>query len=272
MLKHLYSVSLFIIFSISLLPFNTHAIDKPEFKANSVVSSANYEKKLISSALITIFGKNLSGTGETCTASGTDYPTTLCGTDVIFTPGGTAKLLYVSPTQINILTPNFGGKRTSITIKYPGGSVASDERKISTTSTPSIFTIDGGTKGFARATLEDGNAITALNPAKPLDKVTFLVTGLNARNRDVLLKGRFFVDGTKKSVRTKGVFLTADKVTNIGPGLDSITIEIPVLIAGGEYKITVGEKVRRGLSNPPNFVIDRPNTAIRLPLATSQPG
>ncbi|MBK5292672.1 MAG: hypothetical protein JJE04_13460 [Acidobacteriia bacterium] len=142
---------------------------------SSVLNAASYDAVVSPGCWVAIFGNNLAAaTAEANTAA--RLPTTLGGVSV--TVGSLpAAMLYVSPTQINVLIPsevaipdNFV---VPVVINAPGGSVSYNIRL--TRSAPGIFTRNGA--GTGRALVFDSN-FQPVDTVAPKQVVIFYATGL----------------------------------------------------------------------------------------------
>ena len=142
---------------------------------SSVLNAASYDAVVSPGCWVAIFGNNLAApTVEANTAA--RLPTTLGGVSV--TVGSlSAPMLYVSPTQINVLIPsevpipdNFV---VPVVINAPGGSVSYDIRL--TRNAPGIFTRNGA--GTGRALIFDSN-FQPVDTVAPKQVVIFYATGL----------------------------------------------------------------------------------------------
>ena len=139
---------------------------------------------------ITIFGSNLATNtriwaGSDFGASGTQLPTSLDGTSVQIN-GKAAYVEYISPTQINAITPPDTATGSGITVAVTTGGQASDPATVTLNSiAPGFFTFDG--KYVAAADAVSGafigkTGLFASNPsltapAKPGQTVTLYGTG-----------------------------------------------------------------------------------------------
>jgi len=138
---------------------------------------------------ITIFGSNLAKTtrgwaGSDFGGSGT-LPTSLDGTSVLVN-GKPAYVEYISPTQINAITPPDMATGSGITVAVTTGSQSSDPATVTLNQiAPGFFTFDG--KYVAAADAVSGTLIGKVGliasapnlttPAKPGQIVTLYGTG-----------------------------------------------------------------------------------------------
>ena len=78
------------------------------FSTEGIVNAANFRPGLAAHSIASLFGTELSA--ETCAATVTPLPATMCGVSVVFWDGrgnsAPAPLFYVSPGQINFQVPN----------------------------------------------------------------------------------------------------------------------------------------------------------------------
>lgn len=112
-------------------------------------NSASFLPVFAPNTYVSIFGSGLAGTSRVWTAadfkSGTQIPTSLDGVTV--TVNGTAAYVeYISPTQINIITPNTGGGSNGVpvVVSAPGQAPVKAWLSIQTLA-PAFFTWQTGT-------------------------------------------------------------------------------------------------------------------------------
>ena len=148
---------------------------------SSVLNAASYEAVVSPGCWVAIFGNNLAA-GAFDANTSARLPTTLGGVSV--TVGSLpAPMLYVSPTQINVLIPsevaipdNFV---VPLVINAPGGSVSYNIRL--TRTAPGIFTRNGA--GTGRALIFDSN-FQPVDTVAPKQVVIFYATGLGPTSGD----------------------------------------------------------------------------------------
>jgi uncharacterized protein (TIGR03437 family) len=205
-----------------------------------VVNAANYQAgSLPSDSIASAFGENLAVRAESATV--VPLPTELAGTTVTVN-GVPAALLYVSPTQINFITPpNLDAGAAAIIVSNPNGSYALGTSQITPTA-PAIFTADASGRGDAAA-LATTDGITYTPP--PFDvtvngRPNYIVmfgTGIrnaaavNATDENGVAESmRVTIDGIEARVwyaGAQGQFI----------GLDQINVELPATLQGGGRRV-----------------------------------
>ncbi|SPE34286.1 conserved exported hypothetical protein [Candidatus Sulfopaludibacter sp. SbA6] len=127
----------------------------------AVVSAASYQPVVAPDSLATIFGVNLAASAASATldANG-QLPTVLAGTSVMV-DGLAAALIYVSPTQINLVIPGATTPGTaSVTVESSAtGGTQAGAMQVALDA-PAVFTTDASGRG-AGAIL---NAVTYAGP------------------------------------------------------------------------------------------------------------
>ncbi|MCW5982622.1 MAG: hypothetical protein KIT09_31330, partial [Bryobacteraceae bacterium] len=131
-------------------------------------------------SIITIFGRNLAT--EIASASGFPLPTELGGTRVLFTLANSdsrvpGRLLYVSPTQINVVTPSTDRFFVSIRVETRQGTAHIPNVLVSGAD-PGIFTRDASGCGPpALWSHRLGRMIGPSDAVAPCEIVTLYGTG-----------------------------------------------------------------------------------------------
>jgi uncharacterized protein (TIGR03437 family) len=126
--------------------------------------------------LVTIFGSNLSD--GTASVTSTPVPTTLQGTQVLF-DGVPVYLLYVSPSQVNVMAPFAiaGRNSTSVQVSRDGQTSLAVALSVAT-SAPGLETVSGSGQGQVVAYHDANNSlISATSPAVKGETVTIEFTG-----------------------------------------------------------------------------------------------
>ncbi|MEZ5402368.1 MAG: choice-of-anchor V domain-containing protein [Bryobacteraceae bacterium] len=163
---------------------------KPTISATSgVVNGASFESTIAAGTWITIRGQNLATT--TRAWSGADIvdgtlPAALDGVSVSVN-GKAAYVQYISPTQINALSPA-DAALGAVEVRVTAGGQTSDAATATMQATaPALFTFDGK---YAAATHSDNallgkvglfaSAPSATSPAKPGETIVLFGTGFGA--------------------------------------------------------------------------------------------
>jgi uncharacterized protein (TIGR03437 family) len=214
---------------------------------SGIADSAGYQSRAFASGeLMTVFGINEAT--QTAQASSLPLPASLGGTYVVITDSAgvarSALLLYVSPTQINLLTPSgmaagpgfltvVNGSNQQATLNVAVGAVS-----------PGIFSADTTGQGVAAAVVQivaaNGTAAYSLAancgpagacPAVPIDvsnpaqQVYLSLYGTGIRGRSALSQVIVTVGGAPVQVLYAGL-------QSQYPGLDQINILLPASLAG----------------------------------------
>ena len=207
-----------------------------------IVNAANYRQGFLpSDSIASAFGENLAVRAESATAL--PLPTELAGTTVTVN-GLLAPLLYVSPTQINFITPsNLDAGAATIIVSNPSGSYALGAAQITPTA-PSIFTADATGRGDAAAlaTVDGVNYVPQPFDITVNGKPNYVVLfGTGIRNAVALNPGdengvaestRITIDGIEARVLYAGA-------QGQYVGLDQINVELPASLQGGGRRVEV---------------------------------
>ena len=178
--------------------------------------------------LFTVLGSNLAKvTGNIDGFNGADWPAALAGAQV--TVGGKpARLLYVSPTQINAQVPyevtTVGQPVVVITANGPSNGVGI----IASLYAPAIF-------GGAVFKAIDGSQVTAANPATAGDSLLIYATGLGPTTPG-LTSGQLVPAGSPAT--TVPVYTTAAVTVNFGGTNAAASRSAGVPGLGGVYQVT----------------------------------
>jgi uncharacterized protein (TIGR03437 family) len=144
-----------------------------------VVSAATFGNQPVAPhQIVTMFGSNLST--DTVQAGGFPLPTELGGTRVLL-GGVPARLLYVSPGQINLVAPaelvNVAGADTALNL-YSGSLAANAVRVPVARHSPGVFTVLGNGAGAGSITHQDGSLVSRAAPLAAGEAVSVYLTGL----------------------------------------------------------------------------------------------
>ena len=197
---------------------------------------------------ITIFGTNLATNSRTWTgsdfgSSGITLPTALDGTSVMIN-GKPAYVEYISPTQINAITPadTSSGSGINVTVTTAGGTSDASSVTLNTIA-PGFFTFDGkyvaaadaSTGAFIGKTGLLASAPTLTTPAKPGEIITLYGTGFGATSPAI----------------APGI--VTDKIYNLSP--------TPVIMVGGSAAAVGFAALTPGFAQVYQFNITIPATA-----------
>jgi uncharacterized protein (TIGR03437 family) len=220
--------------------------------------------RIASDTWLTIYGRNLADTSRAWTLQDMPdggSPTVLGGVSVLI-DGRPGYVSYVSPTQINVLTPgSFGGEAVVTT---PRGR----SNPIALSGEPYLpqFLMFGPQFRYVVATLPDGTFVaptgifgaTASRPARAGDRVAVYLTGIGPLMRpfqEGYFKGpvpvgddiHFFF-----SARPAGAAVKGDYLVQIGPGLYQAGFTFPSFAPGDvEISFALGDEDSMGLGHIP---------------------
>lgn len=163
----------------------------PAIRSGGVVNGASFQPTISAGSWVTIVGDNLSASTRTWTGeelAGGNLPTSLDGVSVTIN-GKPAYIQYISPTQINVVSPaddSVGPVEVRVT---SNGQTSAAANVTLDKATPSFFTFDGK---YLAATHADNSwlgktglftsAPTATTPAKPGETIVLYGNGFGATN------------------------------------------------------------------------------------------
>lgn len=248
----------------------------------SIVSAASFEPGTVApDSIVSIFGTTLATRVEVATTQ--PLPTTLAGTSVKFkdTAGreSPASLIFVSPSQINCVTPaNMADGTATITITGGDGKVSSGMVRIAQVA-PGIFTANAVGRGVAaavalRITVNGQQTFEPVFMFDQQNRVVHKPIDLSPTNSRVFLV--FYATGIRntpdpdndgnlnENVRViLGGVETVPFYAGIAPGfagLDQVTVELPrTLIGRGvvSFALTAGGVTSNSatieIAPPPNI-------------------
>jgi len=145
-----------------------------------VINAASLEanRPLAAGELVTLFGRSLAP--QTALAGGFPLPTELAGTRVLL-GGVPARLLYVAPGQINLVTPSTlaGLAGTTTTLAVFNGKLAAPAVRVAVArQAPGVFTMLGNGAGAGAITHADGSLVTRSTPVTAGETVLVYLTGM----------------------------------------------------------------------------------------------
>jgi uncharacterized protein (TIGR03437 family) len=198
---------------------------------------------------VEIKGVNLAPAGDSRTWQSSDFvgsqmPTQLDGVSVTVN-GKSAYVYYISPTQINILTPPAAlSGPVQITVTTAGIVSAAFTAQAQTVA-PSFFVFNGGPYVAAEhlngsligpATLYPGST----TPAKPGETVVLYANGFGTTSVPVVT-GSSSQSGTLSplpAIQIGGVNATVEFAGLVGPGEFQFNVTVPASLAAGDQPIT----------------------------------
>lgn len=219
----------------------------------TVVSSASGKGVIAPDSLATIYGVNLARDSAAASVSPTgQYPAELNGVTVRFA-GRPAQLLYVSPGQINCLTPkDVPAGITEISVQNSRDGTVRRGTAAIQADAPGLFTLDAyGTGAIVNAvtgTLSPFSIETPENPGP--DKATRLsLFGTGFRSADSVKVEA--VDGLGQSF---GLVVEYYGPAPGAPGLDQVNVVLPPTMAQSPGVVTF-VRTPTGVSNAVNFFV-----------------
>jgi len=216
----------------------------------SAVANAEGESPTIApNTWVEIKGSNLAPAGDIRTWQGSDFvnnqlPVQLDGVNVTVN-GKSAYVYYISPTQVNILTPP-DAMQGSVQVVVKNGGVASAAFSVQAQAlSPSFFVFNGGP--YVAATHADGSLIGpatlypgSSTPAKPGETVVLYANGFGATSTPVV-SGATTQSGTLSPlpvITVGGIPATVSFAgLNVTPGEFQFNIIIPLNAADGDQPL-----------------------------------
>ena len=215
----------------------------------SLVANAEGEKPLISpNTWIEIKGQNLSRANDTRIWQGADFvnnqmPTSLDGVSVTVN-GKSAFVYYISPAQVNVLTPP-DAMSGAVSVQVTRNGLASAPFSVSAQPlSPSFFVFNGGP--YAIATHADGSLAGpaslypgSISPAKPGESIVLYANGFGPTSPPAV-SGSISQSGTLSPLPTVtigGVPATVAFAGLISPGLFQLNVVIPATVPSGDNPV-----------------------------------
>jgi uncharacterized protein (TIGR03437 family) len=216
---------------------------------STVVNAEGGSSSIAPNTWVTIMGTNLAPAGDTRVWNGSDFkngqmPAQLDQVSVTVN-GKNAYVYYISPTQINILTPpdSIGG--TVPLVVTNNGAASSAFAAQAQAISPAFFVFNGGP--YVTATHADGSLLgpAALYPgysapAAPGETVVVYANGFGPTSTPVVA-GASTQSGTLSptpTITVGGLPATVVFAGLISPGLFQFNIVIPSNVASGDNAIT----------------------------------
>ncbi|MBI3694140.1 MAG: matrixin family metalloprotease [Acidobacteria bacterium] len=136
------------------------------------------EQPVAAGEILSIFGVNLAG--ATASANAFPLPTDLADCRVLM-GGVPARLLYVSPSQVNLIAPSVladvAGSATTLTI-FNGRQASPAARVAVARQAPGVFTVLGNGSGAGAVTHADGSLVSRASPLAPREAFSVYMTGM----------------------------------------------------------------------------------------------
>jgi uncharacterized protein (TIGR03437 family) len=220
----------------------------PSIAADATVNAASFQSDIAPNTYITIAGANLSSTTRTWESSdfvNNALPIALDGVSVMV-DGKAAYVYYISPSQINALTPASDTAQGAVSVQTTNNGLSSGTSTIQLqTVAPAFFLFSGGK--YIAATHGDGSYVgtttlfpNASTPAKPGETIVLYGTGFGPTTPSV-------PDG---QLLTAALNLTTLPIMTFGgnpaqvtfaglvsPGLYQINVTVPSSAPNGDVQV-----------------------------------
>jgi uncharacterized protein (TIGR03437 family) len=243
---------------------------RPVIGANGVVSGASFQQGpgMASNSYLRIQGTNLASTTDTWNNSivGGQLPTVLDGVTVNI-EGIPAYISYISPTQINVLTPPLPVGAFPVVVTNEGSAGQSSGGQVSQYA-PAFFTL--GTQAVATRqdysyAVKNGTIVGLTTvPAKPGDVLILWGTGFGVTTPPTLPGVVTPSDKTYSTSTPVTVTINNIPATVYGAalapgyaGLYQVAIQVPTSLANGDWPIvaTIGSAALFNVTSSPGGVI-----------------
>src|SRR5579872_1321333 len=194
-------------------------------------------------------GENLAPVGDSRTRRGGDFvngkmPTSLDGVSVTVN-GETAFVYYISPTQINILTPPETLPELATVVVTFNGTASNPINVQAQALSPSFFVFAGGP--YLAATHADGALLGpaslypgSTTPAKPGETIVLYANGFGPTSNAVV-SGSSTQSGTLSplpAVKIGGIPATVTFAGLVSPGEFQFNVVVPQSLTNGDQPIT----------------------------------
>jgi uncharacterized protein (TIGR03437 family) len=200
---------------------------------------------------VEIDGSNFAPAGDTRVWQGSDFvngkmPTELDGVSVTVN-GKSAYIFYISPTQVNILTPPDAMTGAVEVVVTNNGSASAGYTAQAQTASPSFFVINGGPYVLAQHGADNSLVgppslyAGSTTPAKPGETVVLYANGFGPISPAVV-SGSSSQTGTLTPLPAVEIGGIGAKVTFAGingpPGLFQFNLEVPASAPSGDNTLT----------------------------------
>jgi uncharacterized protein (TIGR03437 family) len=235
----------------------------PAILSNGVVNAANTQAAGIAqNTFISIFGASMAPVTRSWAATdfnGTRLPTSLSGVSVTV-DGKPAYVYYVSPKQIDVLTPADTASGPVNIVLTSNGLVSATASATMGATSPAFFLLKDNK---SVAAVHDGGAIvgvTALypglsSPAKAGETITLFANGLGATNPafpDAQLLSAPMNLATTPTVTFDGASAQVTYAGLVGAGVYQINVVVPNGLAAGDVPVTV---TAGSVTSPSNTIV-----------------
>ncbi len=181
--------------------------------------------------IVTLFGDNLAPAA--LSAAAFPLPTDLGGARVLM-GGVPARLLYVSPHQINLVAPSAlaDAAGASTTVVVYNGLQASPSVRISVArQAPGVFTVLGNGGGAGAVTHADGSLVTRANPLGGGETISVYLTGLGPLSPPVPDGAAAPADPLSRSTSTVRLLVDGDEANVLYAGASPGFAGLHVVVA-----------------------------------------
>jgi uncharacterized protein (TIGR03437 family) len=227
-----------------------NSIAPGECRNSLLVANAEGESPTIApNTWVEIKGSNLAPAGDSRIWQGSDFvngqmPAQLDGVSVTVN-GKSAYVYYISPTQVNILTPPDAMTRSVSVVLTNNGTASTAYTATAQAASPSFFVFNGGP--YVAAVHANGSLIGpaslypgSTTPAKPGEAVMLYANGFGATNVPVT-SGSIGQSGTLSPLPVIKIGGVAAMVTFAGlvaPGEFQFNVVVPSSTSDGDQTIT----------------------------------
>jgi uncharacterized protein (TIGR03437 family) len=232
--------------------------------AASVLNAAQVGGGIAANTYVSIYGTDLAATKRTWTtsdfgANGTTLPTSLDGVSVTVN-GEPAYICYISPVQINLLTPTDLPTAGRVAVQVSNGTLTSGFVNVNLQAmAPSFFMFDAA--GHVAATHADNTPIGTTTstppgtPAAPGELIVlygngFGVTNPPAVNGQLLAAPALLVQ--MPVIQFNGATGTIAWAGLSATGLDQFNLTVPSAVEDGDISVTA---ITAGINSPINGLI-----------------
>ncbi|HTX38865.1 MAG TPA: TIGR03118 family protein [Bryobacteraceae bacterium] len=221
----------------------------PTVTASNIVNGASFGPGIAPNTWITITGSSLAATARSWEAgdfSGSSLPTVLDGVTVTIN-GEDAYPSFISPKQINILTPSDMPVASPVQIVVTNNKLTSSTASVTTASVaPAFFAFSGGNVAathLSGAYIGPTTLGTAYTPAAPGETIVLYGTGFGTTNPSIV-NGKV-VSGTVTLANTATIQIGGQNATVVfagltpsSAGLYQFNVTVPAGLAAGTYAVT----------------------------------
>ena len=243
----------------AILPFFSAIWAQTSPVINLVANAEGENPKIAPNTWLEVKGANLSKAGDTRVWQGSDFvngqmPTKLDGVSVTVN-GKSAYVYYISPTQVNILTPPDTMPATVLVQVTNNGATSQAYTAQTQALSPSFFVLNGGPYVVAQHSADNSLVgPTAMfpfptSPAKPGETVVIYANGFGPTSVPVV-SGSSSQGGTLAPlpVVTVGGLTATVQYAGLGfPGEFQINVVIPQGLADGDQIITRTQNLEPGI-------------------------